>query len=100
METVRSLVVNRSEIEYGKYTPDKIIYPDESEHTLWFFEKIQQFQGSLALQGANLQRWRLYKISRGKYQMLCRDRWGDILIAKLIKKKLPFDEISFVYLNQ
>ncbi len=67
--------------------------------TSWFFELIISYQGSLAFQGTKLQTWNIHKLSHGLLQIVCKDSFGDILLAKLLRKKFPPSELTVVFQN-
>jgi hypothetical protein len=78
---------------------DGCFYLGEFGDTRWFFEFIISYQHSSALQGANLQTWSIHKLNQGLLQIVCKDSQGDILLAKLLRKKFPLSELTVVFQN-
>lgn len=71
----------------------------ELGETNWFFDLILSYQNSLSLEGVRLQQWNVRKIGKGKLQIICRDHNGDVLIAKLARKKFPLSDLTVMFTN-
>lgn len=65
----------------------------------WFFDLILSYQNSLSLEGVRLQHWNVHKLGGGKLQIICRDHNGDVLIAKLVRKKFPLSDLTVMFTN-
>lgn len=65
----------------------------------WFMDMIIAFQNSPALHGTAHQYWSVKRVQYGKLQVLCRDHNKDVLIARVVRKKLPFSELHVEFIN-
>ena len=77
--------------------PERFSAVHEFSMAPWTIDMILFFQRSSALTAATEQRWNFLQLEKGWLQILCRDEYDDVLIAKLTRKKIPFASLTVVF---
>lgn len=71
----------------------------EAADAYWLFDLILSYQSSSALIGVNMQSWSIRKVQKGRLQIVCRDRKGDVLIGKVMKQRFSLDDLTIIVMG-
>ena len=71
----------------------------EAADAFWLFDLILSYQSSSVLIKVTMQSWSVRRLRRGQVQVICQDRNGDILIAKVVKRKIVLDDLTIIVSN-